>query len=584
MVSVRTVLLGILLFTAGGCTTSKWTVIDEGAVDSSEQPEIVQKLTQLILEQKPTIENPVMRLAPYNIVHREYAERVQVQRMVQEYKPKWGFALLTLTGSALSFMAANSDYLIPSATTTQRITLNATGVMLALLATTNLQEKGDPIMTDEIRYLRQTGFDVRTDTLAVKSFDFKEASVKIENEETVLFDETSISVENGFIEINLGALSAGVSGQITGESKFVVDTNYGGVENTYTLPVTDFLEPYFVVQEPIGQVRNGSTITRDNVIAEVVENSALPVIDRTLDQWVKIRYGSSNAFMQRNAGRIEWRSTAADGPALLVELADIPFGGIDVESAVPVIKSRNRADRAYVLSGNNKNQAGSNQFSDRDEQLFRYYMSRALQMEESQIKTIDSPDLTTWMSNLQPCEEMAGGSLHIYLSGFARTTEGESGPENLELFHVNQAGEVSSLPLMDLFGQLSTCTAEKMFVYVDLEYVDEIEDGQIISFMNANGGKQQRLTNRLFRNFPNAFVLFGNRIGQSSSVYSGSPEDDKRHHIFPYFWAEAIQQRKTQMSELVRHLENNVDYTSRRLHDEPQEVRGFGNFMLDMGE
>jgi hypothetical protein len=102
--------------------------------------------------------------------------------------------------------------------------------------------------------------------------------------------------------------------------------------------------------------------------------------------------------------------------------------------------------------------------------------------------------------------------------------------------------------------------------------------------MNSNGGKQQRLANRLIRNFPNAFVLFGNRVGQSSSVYTGSGDDDKRHHIFPYFWAEAIQQRKTQMADLVRHLENNVDYTSRRLHDEPQEVRGYGNFMLDIAE
>ncbi|WP_340105031.1 hypothetical protein [Rhodohalobacter sp. 8-1] len=584
MVTVRIVLLGILLFVAAGCTTSKWTVIDEDAVNSSEQPDVVQSSTQLILDQKPTVENPVLRLAPYNIVQREYAERVQVQRMVQEYKPKWGFALLALTGSALSFMAANSNYLIPSATTTQRITLNATGAMLALLATTNLQEKGPPIMTDEIRYLRQTGFAVRIDTLAVKSSGDETASIKINNDGTILLNEPSISVENGFIEINLGALSSEVSGQITGDSEFVINANYNGAENIYTLPVTDFLEPYFVVQEPTGQVRSGSSITRDNVIAEVGEDSALPVVDSTTDQWVEIRYGNINAFMRRNAGRLEWRSTAADGPALLVELADIPFGEIDVETSVPVIKSRNSADRAYVLSGNNENQAGSNQFSERDEQLFRYYMSRALRLEEGQMTTIEDADLTTWVSDLQSCEEMGGGSLHIYLTGFARSAEAESGPQNLELFHVNKAGDVSSLALMDLFDQLSACTAERMFVYVDLEYVDEVEDGQIISFMNANGGKQQRLANRLLRNFPNAFVLFGNRIGQSSSVYSGSPEDDKRHHIFPYFWAEAIQKRKTKMFELVRHLENNVDYTSRRLHDQPQEVRGYGNIMLDMAE
>jgi|AntRauTorcE11897_2_1112592.scaffolds.fasta_scaffold01040_8 hypothetical protein len=581
---VRNVLLGILLLAFAGCTTSKWTVIDEHAVDSSEQPDIVQNSTQLILEQKPTIENPVLRLTPYNIVQREFAERVQVQRMVQEYKPKWGFALLALTGSAISFFAANSDYLLPSATTTQRITLNATGAMLAVLATTNLEEKGDPILTNEIRYLRQTGFDVRTDTLALDTFGNETASITINKGDEVLLNEPSVSIDNGFIEINLGALSAEVSNQITGDTEFVVSASYKEFENTYTIPVTDFLEPYFLIHEPVAEVRSGAAITRDNVIAEVGEGSALRVANSTSDQWTEIRYGNSNAFVQRTSGRIEWRSTAADGPALLVEFTNIPFGEIDVESSVPVLKPRNSADRAFVLSGHNENQAGSNQFGDRDVQLFRHYMTTALGMDQSQVRIIDNPDLPGWINDLQSCEEIAGGSLHIYLTGYARSSTSESGAKNLALFHINEAGNVTALPLMDLFDQLSSCTPEKMFVYVDLEYVDEVEDGQIISFMNSNGGKQQRLANRLLRNFPNAFILFGNRIGQSSSVFSRPPGDDKRHHIFPYFWAEAIQQRKTQMSELVRHLENNVDYTSRRLHDEPQEVRGYGNFMLDIAK
>ena len=353
-------------------------------------------------------------------------------------------------------------------------------------------------------------------------------------------------------------------------------------KNIISISVTDFLEPYFVIQEPVAQVRSTATNTQDNVLTELGEGSALLVIDKTLDRWIEIQYGNSNAFVQRNNGRIEWRSTAEDGPALLVELADIPFGEIDVESSVPVLKPHNSADRAIVLNGNNGNQAGSNQFNERDEQLFRHYMKNGLSMEDSQISTIDSPNLAGWIDELQFCEEMAGGALHVYLTGYARSYRSDSGAESLALFYINEDGNVNSIPLMDLFEQLSACTAEKMFINVDLEYVDDVEDGQIISFMNANGGKQQRLANRLLRNFPNAFVLFGNRIGQSSSVYSGSPDDDKRHHIFPYFWAEAIQQRNTQMSDLIRHLENNVDYTARRLHDEPQEVQGFGNFMLDI--
>src|SRR6056297_3844541 len=581
---IRYAFIGVILLAFSGCTTSKWTVMHEEAVDSSEQPEIVRNSTQLILEQEPTVETPAVRLVPYNIVEREYVERVLVQRTVQEYKPKWGFALLTLTGSAISMLAANTDYLLPSANTSQRIALNATGAILGVLAATNLEEKGDPIQTDETRYLRQTGFHIRTDTLRLDSYSGEPASITVYNGDSVLLNEPTVSVESGFIEINLGALSSEISHQITESSELKLHADYQGIENIYTFSATDFLEPYFVISEPISQVRSAATITRDNVIAEIGEDSALRVVETTAGQWIEIRYNNMNAFVHQPDGQIEWRSTAEDGPAILFEVADIPFGEIDVESSVPVLKPRNPADRAIILSGNDGNQAGSNQFSDRDEQLFMHYMMSALSMGSSQIRTLERADLLSWTKELKQCEEMNSGSFHIYLTGYARSYSSDSGSENLELFHVDESGTVDSLPLMNLFDQLAECNAEKMFVYVDLEYVEEVENAQIISFMNSNGGKQQRLANRLLRDFANAYVLFGNRIGQSSSEYSGSPEDDKRHHIFPYYWAEAIQERKTQMSELLRHLENNVDYTSRRLHDKPQEVQGFGKLMLDIAK
>lgn len=578
----RIFLVGILLIVAAGCTTSKWTVVDQKAVDDSENPNIVKNSTELILEEPPTVESPLMRLALYNIVQTEYAERVKVQRLVQEYKPKWGFTFLAAAGAAVSFLAANSDYLVPAATTTQRISLNATGGILALLAVTNLKETGDPILTDETRFLRQTGFEMRTDTLTVNDIGNETASVSIFSGDLEILNEPSISLSNGYIEINLGALSSGVAEQIDANSEFVVYAGYQDIQKVYTISVTDFLESFFVIDEPIAQIRSGPSINRDNVIAEVGEESALKIVNVVSEQWVEIEYGNSTGFLQQMSGRIEWRSTSEDGPALLVELEDIPFGEIDVESSIPVLKSGNPSDRALVLSSNKDNQAGPRQFSERDEQLFRQYMRTALQLRTTQINTIDSPDLPSWLPELESCKEMGEGSLYIYLTGYARSYTPEAGPESLALFHVNETGEESILPLPELFERLAGCTSEKMFVFVDLEYVDELEGGQIISFLDANGGKQQRLANRLLREFPNAFLLFGNRIGQSSLVYTGSVDDDKRHHIFPYFWAQAIQQRKTQMSDLVRHLESNVDYTARRLHDRPQEVRGFGNFMLDI--
>lgn len=582
---VRLSFLALLLIGAAGCTTSKWTVIDQDAINSSEAPETVSETHMLLLENRPTIERPILKLVPYNLVEREFAERVKVQRMVQEYKPKWGFTLLTLAGSAFSFIAANTAYVLPSTTTTQRVALNATGVMLAFLATTNLEETGEPIMTDEIRYLRQTGFDVRTDTLAIQNASEKSGSVDVIFHNEVIFSESSIPLSNGAIEINLGALASDLSDRIVADSEFIIETSYNGFEASYTVVSAEFLEPYFVIKQPVAALRRSSSVSDDNIIAELGEGSALRVIaNERSDQWVKVEYGSVDAFVRSNDGSVEWRSTAADGPALLVELADIPFGEIDVENSLPVLKSRNLADRALILSGNSHNQIDTRQFSVRDERLFRHYMRTALRMSNDQIETFNQSDFSEWIPNLQFCSEMNGGSLVIFLTGYAQILASQTGEDELALIRINENGEKTNLMLSELFEEFSTCTPEKLFIFADLEYIDSIEDGQIVSFRNSNGAKQQQLANKVLQDFPNSFILFGNRIGQRSSLYTGAGENDKRHHVFPYYWAEALKQRKTQMSELVRHLENNVDYTSRRLHDRPQEVQGFGNFMLNLAE
>ena len=237
MTHVRYILLGILIFAASGCTTSKWTIIDEQAVDLSEEPEVLDSSIKLILEKRPTVDDPVLRLVPYQILEREYSERIKVQRTVQEYKPKWGFALLTLAGSAVSIIAANSDLLLAGASTTQQITLNATGALLAVMAGTNLEEKGDPIVTDEIRFLRQTGFNVQTDTVALNNYSGSSATVSITSNGASVLDETSVSMADGYIEINVGSLSTDLAANLNEASEFSIYAVYEGQENNIDIPV-----------------------------------------------------------------------------------------------------------------------------------------------------------------------------------------------------------------------------------------------------------------------------------------------------------------------------------------------------------
>jgi len=385
------------------------------------------------------------------------------------------------------------------------------------------------------------------------------------------------------VEINVAALASDFTNTLNTESQFVVRADFKGERTIVSVPVITFMEKHFVIENAITQLRRTPSISRENIITELGEGSTLKWIEEVDDQWVKVEYDSEEAFVQRNSGVKRMRSTEEGGPAVLVELEDIPYGEIDVENSLPVLKNNNPADRSFILSGNRENQAGYRQYAERGVQLFKHYMRTSLRMAEDQVIEITDPEFTTWIPAIQECQEMNGGSAVIYLTGFAKeiTTDGQN---VLAVYHIDETGQEQALPLREIFEELSACTAEKLFLFVDLEYIHQVEEGQYAALGNVNGGRQQQLANGLLSDFPNAFILYGNRIGQQSSIYSGSVGDDKRHHIFPYFLAQAWQQRRTQMSELFRHLENNVDYTSRRLHDRPQEVQGFGNFMLDIAQ
>lgn len=577
----RILFFGILLLITTGCTTSKWTVIDEHAINQSEPPAIVSEMELLIAEELPSIERPVLKLVPYSIVQREYAERVKIQRMVQKYRPKWGFSILAAAGSALAFTAANTDILMSGPSTTQRIALNSTGILLGTLAATNLRPAGDPILTDEIRYLRQTGINTKTDTVFIQQTIDQTASLTITYEGTEIFHDPAVQLSDNSVEINIGAVAAEITDSIKKESEFVVTTNFKGGENIFSIPVSSFMELRFIIENPVVQLRSSPTISQDNILAELGEGSSLKQIEVFNEQWIRVEYGSADAFIQKSNGSSRLRSSVEGGSALLVELSDIPFGEIDVENSLPVLKSRNPDDRALIISGNRNNQAGTRQFAERDERLFKYYMSTSLRMTDDQIVEISDTSFSAWQEEIQFCRNLNGGSTIVYMHGYARRVI-QDGRHMFAIFHINEEGEEQFIPLRDILTELSQCTAEKLFLFIDLEYIDQVIDGRIISLTNVNGGRQQELANVLLGDFPNAFVLFSNRIGQQSSIFSGSIEDDKRHHIFTYYLAEGFKQRKTQMSALFRHLENNVDYTSRRLHDRPQEVQAFGNFMLDI--
>lgn len=576
-------LLLIIGCIAMGCTTTKWTVTDEYALDESTPPEILSESKELIIDEYPTIENPILRLSAYNIVEKEYSERVKIERTVQRYRPRWGFALITLTGASFALLSANTGAILPSASGGQELALNIAGGILGFFAVTNLKESGDPIYTGETKLLRRSGYQVQIDTTSIDSnLEELRTGVQITLNDLELFNRDVVELDVNSIELNLASLENEIDGSYSSDNEILITTRIGENEKSYTIAINTFLSSYFELTDDIVQVRSSPMISSDNILTELVEGSALlHVEDESTEQWVKIEYNSVEGYVPRSSGFFDWRSPTGASPGVIVELAEIPFGNIDVENSLPILKSGNSADRAFIISNKEGNQAGSRQYLMRSQQLFRHYMRTSLQMRNDQIVRLDDQRSGDWLNQIETCST-EGGTLTAYISGFATVDESVNG--DIFMSHIDEDGDIESTSLSEIFNRLGSCGQDQLFLFIDLNYIDSGSGNRFYRTQNGNSGIQQIVANRLLSDAPNSIVIFGNRIGQLSSQFSGGVDDDKRHSILMYYWAEALKQRKTRMNTFIRHLENNVDYTSRRLHDRPQEIQAFGNYVLDIAQ
>lgn len=575
-------LLILILFTLffASCTTTRWVVTDQNAVDGSAEPRVVEDRQAFILNQRPTVDEPIVGFQLYQIKDLEFPERVRVERTVQKYKPKWGFVLLGVAGAATAVVAANTGVILSSASVTQKIGLNLSAGLLSILSFTNLESTGEPIYTGETKLMRQSGVEARRDSVKIEPDDSVYVDVNIFLHDEALFSQEEVPVENGELELNLGSFADEMRGKIDRDSEVRILLSHDGLGNEFTVPTAQFFAPYLNINSLVANLRSTPEGGDLNIVTEVGQGSFLELMNEDTDEFYRVQYEGNEYFVRKESGSIEWLSTADSGSALVFEFAELPFGEIDVEHSMPVLKPNNSSDRGLIISNGLNNNYDQRQYLKRDHQLFETYLNSSFRLQDDQIATITEQQIS---SQLEEVEGMDGeGSLYVYLSGFGTVRELNNQP-SIHLITDNDQGE-NLIPVTEIFSELKRMNPGSLFLFIDLDY--SARDQQTSNQLNRNGssGLLQRTANNIIRDLPNSVVVFSNRPGQQSSIYSGILDGNKRHSIFNYFLAEAIQQRKTRMSDLVNHLDRNVDYTSRRLQDQPQEVQAFGNLNLNLAQ
>jgi hypothetical protein len=553
------------------------------SIDEREEPNKLSSRHIVLKGDPPTVDRPFLSLNLYEIQDLEFTQRVLVERTVQQFQPRWGFTLLGTLGAAIAFYAANTDDFIDDPSSSQTVALNSTGVLLTAMALTNMKPVGEPIRTGETRHLRTSGTVVKPDTILAEEAEEFEFMVEINYRDEIQFSQTYQSVNENGLQINLASLldDTNITGEDPGQLEVVI--TYGDESRSHQIPVSSILSPVVVVETPVAELRNEPVYGERNTLAEVGHGSELILLDISDQQWFEVRFGGSDVYILQESGQIQWKAADIIADPTVVTVDEVPFGEISVEYSVPVLKSVNETDLGIILSNHRGNQMGMRRYLERDFRLIELYYRDAFGVLASNFHMFDLLDGNSFRERTEDLESDSTSTIHLYISGFARVNRVDE-EQTIELIHLDEDQNENVVDLKEILTNLASLESRKLVVFIDLEYTNDLRQLRTASGVNNGIAIYRRIADAVLELNENSALIFSARPDQKSGIYESTRFEQKYHHIFPYHIAQGLQQRRTILSNLIRHIENQVDYTSRRLHDRPQSVQAFGNLTINLAD
>jgi len=570
--------IGLLLATSVQCTGTRWTVVDRKAVDEREAPRYQTTHFRILPSDSVTISRPFLTLDLYQIDEKTVNQRVLAERTIQQYRPRWGFMAAGLLGSAVAFYAANSSDLHLSSSQNSAMLLNAAGGVLAGVALMHQKPVGEPIRTGEMVWLRRSGETIRRDTLQAEPGypPLLPVEIEISRDGELLLTRSWNAADEPSSAIRLSTLLEGVPPSGSDPGAIDITLTQAGEVMEFKIPVHQFMVPVVVVTAPAAELRSAPVYNEQAIVNEVAGESELIYEGQSTPGWLDVDVEGDTLFISEQSGEIRWREAEQITTPRVTLVEEPVFGEIDVEFAVPVLRTVGGPARGLIVGNHRNNQLGSRRYIGRDFRLIDLYFREALSIpaEEIQLHSLTDSDSHSQLE-AQLAEEQRGLTM-LYISGFSRLSEESDG---IELIHLTQSGEERAIQINELLTELAY-TSETLVVMLDLEFHHE----QANLPANNGSGLYRALADQITAINENTALVFSSRPDQSPGIYEGLRAESRYHHIFPYYLARGLQLRHTRLADLVDFLQSQVDYTSRRLRDRPQSVQAYGDLSINLSE
>lgn len=560
------------------CTTTNWVVRESGVLDEHSAPERVGTEYRLLQTQSASRTQPFLEFELFRIDQLEYAERVLIERTLQAYRPRWGFAALASVGSAIAFYAASGNG--SGASGSESLAYYSAGTLLGILAVTNMRPHGEPIPTGETRLLRRSGSVILPDTVRAQLPADSLYNIRVEVRRNASLLESSDYSTDGS-EPSVFRLADFLAGQrVAGSDPGTLDITVIQQEqiDEIRIPLESFMEPLFEVRDSSAALYHRPDHVQQPLI-EVGRGSELRLQDEGPAGWYEVQFGGSALYVNRDAGEIVWRESESLDEPSVIPVTEVPFGEISVEFYAPSIKPPGHRDAALLLSNHQDNRVGQRRYLDRDLRLMDFYFREGFSIEGAALRRFTALRDQGWNELADGMEIDSSSTLYLYITGFA-TLEDLSGEPSVHLVHVDDEGVESRIDLELLLRQAAESSAARFVAFVDLDFL--AYDSSLPSGVSNGTEPLELIAERVTAHQQNSALFFASRPDQRSGLYESLRFERKHHHLFPYYLAQGLQQGRTRLGDLGRFLQGQVDYTSRRLHDRPQMVLVFGDLTIDL--
>lgn len=551
-VALRRLLYISILFTGlvwlSNCTSSRWVVESRNAVDSTSARTLEKNL---FLELDTLENNPnSLRFKLLQTKKVEFDERVKMRRTVQEYRPDWFWWPIGFTTSAALIYGANTS-LLPNSNPSQELTMNVVGAAVGVATLYIQQPEGEPTQTGETKMLAITSQTIQSDTSQFISSEPITVNVSISYNGKDWVNNYQTELLGAGLEVPVVDIIpiSKLKTQNPGDVRITIDSKLG--RQRFMVPVSNFMRPFveFVKTAPIRQT---PVISGVNQFTTLNGGSVLPLKSER-DQWYNVSYGAADAYVSKKVANIIWAPIDTPINAFVQSEEAAPITSVDIDQNIPSIVNRAENSVGLFLTSSTR----SENYISSDIDILKRYLNNAFGYSNQNLYDVELSDSTRLKSigSLVEADMRIIENLSVYIS--ATLSVGE-----------NQSLLIDDIEVSSLFNLLKRIyNTRELNLFLDLSYAKSVSDSDLL-----------RMRTVISEIFPRSNMLVMAQADQQNHPFmSDQLNINNRYSLFTYYYCLGLKNGLREWGNLSDFIRREVNYSSRKIYDQPQEPLFWGS-------